>query len=132
LFVIPRCRAIQYDKTLLKTTRGLSVLNTGGYLIVVIAGSFFGYMVSAWLWDRLGLQANGRAFSPVGAFFTELFPSRLCDSGQGFSYNFGRGIGALFPAGRLLERPHGLRARYLAVFSPSLSDDGFCGIGLLP
>lgn len=64
---------------------------------MVIAGSFFGYMVSAWLSDRLGLQANGRAFSPVGAFFTELFPSRLCDSGQGFSYNFGRGIGALFP-----------------------------------
>src|SRR5450755_241482 len=119
--------------TFLKTTRGLSVLNTGGYLFVVIVGSFVGYMVSAWLADRLGRRrtlilfavcsfltvtaytylsisnqlmlvlgfplgffASG-SFSPVGAFFTELFPSRLRGSGQGFSYNFGRGIGALFP-----------------------------------
>jgi hypothetical protein len=33
----------------------------------------------------------------VGAFLTELFPTRLRGSGQGFCYNFGRGIGALFP-----------------------------------
>src|SRR5208337_1231510 len=119
--------------TYLKTTRGLSVLNTGGYLFVIIVGSFFGYMVSAWLADRLGRKrtlvlfavcsfltvvaytylplsnsvmlllgfplgffASG-SFSPMGAFFTELFPSRLRGSGQGFSYNVGRGIGALFP-----------------------------------
>jgi len=44
----------------------------------------------------LGFFASG-SFSPVGAFFTELFPSRLRGSGQGFSYNLGRGIGALFP-----------------------------------
>jgi MFS family permease len=44
----------------------------------------------------LGFFASG-VFSPIGAFFTELFPSRLRGSGQGFSYNFGRGIGALFP-----------------------------------
>jgi hypothetical protein len=30
-------------------------------------------------------------------FFTELFPTRLRGSGQGFCYNFGRGIGAVFP-----------------------------------
>ncbi len=119
--------------TYLKTTRGLSVLNTGGYLCVIIAGSFVGYMVSAWLADRLGrkrtlvLYAIGSfltavaysyflignsamlvlgfplgffasgSFSPIGAFFTELFPTRLRGSGQGFSYNVGRGIGALFP-----------------------------------
>ena len=44
----------------------------------------------------LGFFASG-AFSPIGAFFTELFPSRVRGSGQGFSYNVGRGIGALFP-----------------------------------
>ena len=119
--------------TYLKTTRGLSVLNTGGYLIVVIAGSFVGYMVSAYLTDRLGrkrtlivfaassfltitfytylpisnhvmlvlgfplgLFASG-AFSPMGSFLTELFPTRVRGSAQGFAYNFGRGAGALFP-----------------------------------
>ena len=119
--------------TYLKTSRKLSVLNTGGYLFVVIVGSFVGYLVSAWLTDRLGRKrtlvlyavcsllaiagytylpisnsvmlvlgfplgffASG-AFSPIGAFFTELFPSRVRGSGQGFSYNVGRGIGALFP-----------------------------------
>jgi hypothetical protein len=34
----------------------------------------------------------------MGPFLTELFPTRLRGSGQGFSYNFGHGIGALFPA----------------------------------
>ncbi len=119
--------------TYLKTTRKLSVLNTGAYLGVVIAGSFVGYLISAWLSDRIGRKrtlvlyavcsllaivgytylpisnsvmlalgfplgffASG-AFSPIGAFFTELFPSRVRGSGQGFSYNVGRGIGALFP-----------------------------------
>jgi len=119
--------------TFLRTTRNLSVLNTGGYLFVVIVGSFTGYLLSAWLTDLLGRKltlvifaicsfvtvtaytylptsnslmlvlgfplgffASG-SFSPMGAFFTELFPSRLRGSGQGFSYNFGRGIGALFP-----------------------------------
>ncbi|MFX7507212.1 MFS transporter, partial [Acinetobacter baumannii] len=33
----------------------------------------------------------------MGAFLTELYPTRLRGSGQGFCYNFGRGIGALFP-----------------------------------
>ncbi len=119
--------------TFLKTSRGLSVLNTGGYLFVVIVGSFVGYIISAWLADHLGRKrtlilfavcsfvtvtaytflpisnslmlvlgfplgffASG-SFSPMGAFFTELFPSRLRGSGQGFSYNYGRAIGALFP-----------------------------------
>ena len=44
----------------------------------------------------LGFFASG-VFSPIGAFFTELFPTRVRGSGQGFSYNVGRGIGALFP-----------------------------------
>jgi predicted MFS family arabinose efflux permease len=40
--------------TFLKTERKLSVLNTGGYLIVVIVGSFVGYMISAYLADAPG------------------------------------------------------------------------------
>ena len=114
--------------------RGLSVARTGGSLLVVIAGSFLGYMVSAHLTDILGrkktlvLFAAGSfltiaiymaaplsglvtlllgflvgffpsgSFSPMGSFFTELFPTALRGSGQGFAYNAGRGAGALFPA----------------------------------
>jgi len=36
-------------------------------------------------------------FSGIGAFFAEQFPTESRGSGQGFSYNFGRGIGAFFP-----------------------------------
>jgi MFS family permease len=119
--------------TYLKTVRHLSVLNTGGYLLVIIAGSFCGYLVGAWLTDRLGRRMNviifailsaislyiytqvalGDAemlvmgfplgfaasgiFSGLGAYLTELFPTEIRANGQGFAYNFGRGIGALFP-----------------------------------
>src|SRR5713226_7430600 len=115
------------------TARGLSVTHTGGYLLVVIAGSFAGYLTAAHLADRkgrkwtlilfavlsfttvlfytvlpisdhamlflgfpLGFFPSG-AFSPMGAFFSELFPTSLRGSGQGFVYNLGRGGGALFP-----------------------------------
>ncbi len=119
--------------TYLKTVRGLSVFDTGAYLVVMISGALAGYLVAAWLSDRfgrrntfflfaacsaliaviytlvpvsnalmlvlgfpLGFFISGN-FSGVGAFFTELFPSRCRGSGQGFCYNFGRGVGALFP-----------------------------------
>ncbi|HEY4354226.1 MAG TPA: MFS transporter [Acidobacteriaceae bacterium] len=44
----------------------------------------------------LGFFPSG-SFSPMGSFFTELFPTALRGSGQGFAYNLGRGVGALFP-----------------------------------
>jgi MFS family permease len=44
----------------------------------------------------LGFFASGY-FAGVGAFLTELFPTALRGSGQGFCYSFGRGLGALFP-----------------------------------
>lgn len=37
-------------------------------------------------------------FSPMGSFMTELFPTAVRGAGQGFCYNAGRGVGALFPA----------------------------------
>ena len=37
-------------------------------------------------------------FSPMGSFMTELYPTAVRGTGQGFCYNAGRGIGALFPA----------------------------------
>jgi len=33
----------------------------------------------------------------MGAFMTELFPTSMRGSGQGFCYNFGRAVGATFP-----------------------------------
>jgi MFS family permease len=114
--------------------RGLGVISTGAYLLIVIAGSFAGYLTSAHLTDRIGRRASlivfaagsfaaiafymvlplGNAatlvlgfplgffpsgsFSPLGSFFTELFPTSVRGSAQGFSYNFGRALGALFPA----------------------------------
>jgi len=120
--------------TFLKTERNLTVVGSTGYLAMLIAGSFAGYLVGAWLADRIGRRklflvfsvgaivlvllytqveisnnlmlflgfplgffASGY-FSGVGPFLTELYPTRLRGNGQGFTYNFGRGIGALFPA----------------------------------
>jgi MFS family permease len=117
----------------LTTERKLSIVSSTGYLSALIIGSFIGYLVGAWLADRIGrrnlfltfsigaiaivllytqLQLSNELlwvlgfplgffasgyFSGVGAFLTELYPTRLRGSGQGFCYNFGRGIGALFP-----------------------------------
>ncbi len=119
--------------TFLRGERGLTVIGSSGYLAVLITGSFVGYLLGAWLADRIGRRplfifssiaaialvlvyttlpfsnavmlwlgfplgiASSAYFSGMGAFFTELFPTRLRGSGQGFAYNFGRGIGALFP-----------------------------------
>jgi MFS family permease len=44
----------------------------------------------------LGFFASG-IFSGMGPFLTENFPTRMRGSGQGFAYNFGRGIAALNP-----------------------------------
>lgn len=119
--------------TFLKNERGLSVLGTGGYLAMVIVGSYIGYVVSAYLSDLLGRKKNfilfavgsfiivllytqmpvsdsvmlwlgfplgffaSGIFSGMGAFLTELFPTRVRGSGQGFCYNVGKIIAALFP-----------------------------------
>lgn len=53
--------------TYLKTVRHLSVFNTSGYLIVLISGSFFGYLVGAILSDRIGRRASFILFA-IGSF----------------------------------------------------------------
>jgi MFS family permease len=119
--------------TYLKTEQHLSVVGTGGYLAVVIAGSYAGYLCGAFLSDRFGRRLNfivfalasmiialvytrvpmsnglllvlgfplgffaSGIFAGMGAFMTELFPTRIRGSGQGFCYNFGRAVGATFP-----------------------------------
>jgi len=44
----------------------------------------------------LGFFASG-IFSGFGSFLAELYPTRARGAGQGFVYNFGRGVGAFFP-----------------------------------
>ncbi len=64
----------------------------------------------------LGFFASG-VFSPMGPFFTELFPTSVRASGQGFCYNFGRGVGALFPAFVGYLSAHISLAHAIGVFS---------------
>jgi MFS family permease len=45
----------------------------------------------------LGFFASG-IFSGMGAFYTELFPTAVRATAQGFCYNSGRGLAAFFPA----------------------------------
>jgi MFS family permease len=120
--------------TYLKTQRDLTVVGTAGYLFVVIAGAFLGYLCAGFIHDRLGRKKtfalfsalagaalvlyflvpsgsntvllivgfplgffSSGCFSGFGSYLAELFPTRMRATGQGFCYNVGRGIGALFP-----------------------------------
>jgi MFS family permease len=117
----------------LSAERHITILGSLGYLSVVIAGSFFGYVSAAYLGDAIGRRMNfllfavGSAaivlvytqipvsnelmlllgfplgffssgiFSGMGPVMTELFPTEVRGTGQGFCYNVGRGLAAFFP-----------------------------------
>jgi MFS family permease len=53
--------------------------------------------VMLWLGMPLGFIIY-MMWPPMGPFMTELFPTGVRGTAQGFCYNAGRGIGALFPA----------------------------------
>ena len=80
----------------------------GNSLAVFLDGRGLSDEQMLYLGFPLGFAASG-IFSGMGAYLTELFPSRIRANGQGFAYNFGRGIGAFFPVlvGYLSET-HGL------------------------
>jgi len=52
--------------TFLKSERHLSVTGTSAYLLVLIAGSFAGYLSSAWLSDALGRRRGFMIFGGCG------------------------------------------------------------------
>ncbi|MEU0338681.1 MFS transporter [Streptomyces bobili] len=120
--------------TYLKGERGLSVINTGGYLTFLISGAFLGYLTGGYLTDRLGRRRNiwlfallsavcilaytnipsgadtlllilgfplgfcmSAIFSGFGSYLSELYPTAVRGTGQGFTYNTGRAVGAVFP-----------------------------------
>jgi MFS family permease len=49
--------------TFLKKERDLTVVGTSGYLFVVIAGAFLGYLTAGWVHDRLGRKRTFRLFA---------------------------------------------------------------------
>lgn len=49
-----------------------------------------------WLSFPLGFFATG-IYSGIGPTLSEIFPTELRGAGQGFCYNFGRGVAGLFP-----------------------------------
>ncbi|MFJ4714844.1 MFS transporter [Streptomyces sp. NPDC088785] len=120
--------------TYLKSERGLTVVNTGGYLTLLISGAFLGYLTGGYLTDRLGRKRNivlfavlsavsilvythvpdgantlllvlgfplgfcmSAIFSGFGSYLSELYPTAVRGTGQGFTYNTGRAVGAVFP-----------------------------------
>ncbi|MFS8102814.1 MFS transporter [Lentzea alba] len=120
--------------TFLQTSRGLTIIGTGGYLAFLITGAWIGYVCGGYLTDYLGrkktfvLFATASAllivaytqipngantlvmflgfplgfcmsaiFSGFGSYLSELYPTNLRGTGQGFTYNLGRAFGAVFP-----------------------------------
>ena len=55
--------------------------------------------IDGWLEDRTGQAINRRSGAPASAHSSHGTPSdeAPADRARGFCYNFGRGIGALFP-----------------------------------
>jgi MFS family permease len=117
---------------------GLSLVKTGGFVLLTQAGAFAGYLCFGVLSDRMGRRpafalytglaalltpfygwlprlAGAHAetalialgpllgffgtgyFSLFGAMLAEIYPTRIRGVGQGFTYNFGRGLSALAP-----------------------------------
>jgi len=68
-----------------------------GAIAVIYTVVSFGDTAMLYLGFPLGFFASG-VFSAMGPFFTEHFPTRVRGMGQGFAYNIGRAVGALFPA----------------------------------
>jgi MFS family permease len=53
--------------------RGLNVAGTGAYVLVTVAGSFFGYLVAAWLSDRVGRRGSIAIFGVCSIIMTLLY-----------------------------------------------------------
>ena len=117
---------------------GLNIVSTSGFVFILQAGAFAGYLSFGWLADRFGRRpvfaayvtgaalltplyglaprfVGGAAeaallilgplvgflgtgfFALFGAMLAELYPTAIRGAGQGFTYNFGRGMSALAP-----------------------------------
>lgn len=98
--------------TYLRTSFGLSVASSSGYLAMNILGSLAGPLMYGWVSDRIGRRFGFMTFLLsflLGSFqgglasgmlptFAELYPTPIRASGQGFCLGGGRGFGSVVPA----------------------------------
>ena len=107
--------------TFLKVERKLSVLSTSGYLLVLIFGSFVGYLTSAYLSDRLGRRHCFMLFAACGGVLVYSYTHiPITDSMMLF-------LG--FPLGFFLSGIFSGMGAYLAELYPNElrgSGQGFC------
>jgi len=87
-----------YFADLLGRKRTFMISAVGSIVLILIY--IFAPLSNAWILPigfLLG-YIDLMKWSPMGTFMTELFPTSVRGVAQGFCYNVGRGIGALFPA----------------------------------
>jgi MFS family permease len=77
--------------TFLEKERHLSVGGTAGYMLMVIAGSLAGYLVSAWLTDSIGRRRSFMLFACCAIVLTVLY-TRLPVAGSMFLIGFPLGF----------------------------------------
>jgi sugar phosphate permease len=107
--------------TYLKTVRHLSVFNTSGYLIVLIVGSFTGYIVGAILCDKIGRRASFVLFA-IGSFVLGMFYTML-------PITDGMMLALGFPLGIVVQGIFAGVGAYLSELYPNAirgSGQGFC------
>lgn len=84
------------DKIGRKNTFALFAVLSGGLILLYtqLPASAAGYVM--YLGFPLGFTSSA-IFSGFGAFLSELYPAHVRGTGQGTTYNVGRGLGAFFP-----------------------------------
>jgi MFS family permease len=107
--------------TYLKTERHLSVTGTAGYLLVLIGGSFAGYLTSAWLSDALGRRRCFILFAVCAALLILAYTRMPITDGEMLVLGF--------PLGFFLSGIFSGMGAFLAELYPSAvrgSGQGFC------
>ncbi|CAB3762196.1 Inner membrane metabolite transport protein YdjE [Paraburkholderia humisilvae] len=113
-------------KTLFVSFAVVAIVSVLAYTQLTISND-----VMLWLGFPLGFFGSGY-LAGVGPFLTELYSTRLRGSGQGFCYNFGRGMGALFPTLVGVFSKHFGLATAIAIFTVLAYALMLASITLLP
>jgi MFS family permease len=107
--------------TYLTKERHLSVTGTSGYLLVLIAGSFCGYLAGAWLSDALGRRRCFMLYAASGALMVVAYTYAPITDAEMLALGF--------PLGFFLSGIFSGMGAFLAELYPSAvrgSGQGFC------